>query len=290
MAAEQEQGRCVLDRHRPPQARLEGVAVVGHLAQVLDVPAVGLEAPGGVVGEGQLGAAVDGDAVVVVDVDEAAEAQVAGEGRRLVGDPLGEVAVAADHEGVVVAELGAEPGPQPRLGHPHPHAVGDALAQGTGRDLDPGRVVALGVARRHAAELAEVLQVRQRQPVTGQVQHRVEQDRGVPRREDEAVPVGPVGGGGVVGHHPGPQDVGQWRQGHGRARMPGVGRLRSVHRQPADDVDRVFLEGHPSLPSHVPPTLSTRPASQKPSADEVLVPWGLALGSPALSGTAPPRR
>ena len=110
-------------------AGLEGVGVVGHLAQVLDVPAVGLEAADGVVVEGDLGRAVDGDVVVVVDVDQPAEAEVAGQRRRLVADALHEVAVAADHEGVVVDEVGAEPGPQ--------HPLGDAHARRRWRS--PGR-------------------------------------------------------------------------------------------------------------------------------------------------------
>ena len=68
--------------HGPAQGGLEGVEVVGDLAQALDVPAVGLEAGGGVVGVGELGGAVDGDVVVVVDDDEPAEALVAGEAAR----------------------------------------------------------------------------------------------------------------------------------------------------------------------------------------------------------------
>jgi hypothetical protein len=46
--------------------------------------------------------------VVVVHVDEAAEAEVPGERRRLVADALLQVAVAAEDEGVVVADVGAE--------------------------------------------------------------------------------------------------------------------------------------------------------------------------------------
>ena len=87
----------------------------------LDVPAVGLEALAGVVVEGDLGRAVDGDVVVVVDVDQPAQAEVAGQGGRLVADALHQVAVAADHEGVVVDQVGAEAGPQ--------HPLGDAEAR-----------------------------------------------------------------------------------------------------------------------------------------------------------------
>ena len=48
--AQDEQARPVLDGLRGEQRRLEGVAVVGDLAEVLDVPAVGREPLGDVVG------------------------------------------------------------------------------------------------------------------------------------------------------------------------------------------------------------------------------------------------
>ena len=114
VAPQHDQRRLVLHGHRPPQGRLEGLGVVGHLADVIDVPAVGGEPLGHVVGVGELGGPVDGDVVVVVDVDEPPEPEMAGQRGRLVADPLLEVAVAADDEGVVVDELGAEARPQPR--------------------------------------------------------------------------------------------------------------------------------------------------------------------------------
>ena len=54
---------------------------------VQHVPAVGLEAPADVLGERELGVAVDGDVVVVVDDDQPAQPEVAGERRRLVATP-----------------------------------------------------------------------------------------------------------------------------------------------------------------------------------------------------------
>ena len=41
----------------------------------MDVPVIGLEAHGDVLGEGELGGAVEGDEVVVVEDDELAEAE-----------------------------------------------------------------------------------------------------------------------------------------------------------------------------------------------------------------------
>ena len=48
-----------------------------------DVPAVGLEASADVLGEGDVGAAVDGDAVAVVEADQLARRQSLTQGLRL---------------------------------------------------------------------------------------------------------------------------------------------------------------------------------------------------------------
>ena len=124
------------------QRRLEPVEVVGHLAELHDVPAVRLEPHADVVAVGQLGVAVDGDVVVVVDADQLAEAEVAGERGRLVADALHEAAVAGDDEGVVVDQVVAELGAQAALGDRHADRVGETLAERAGGDLDARGVVA----------------------------------------------------------------------------------------------------------------------------------------------------
>src|SRR3954454_23410968 len=68
----------------------------------------------------------------------------------------------------------------------------DALAERPGGGLDAGRVAVLGVAGAGGPELAEVLDVVERDAVPGEVQDRVEEHRRVARREDEAVAGGPV--------------------------------------------------------------------------------------------------
>ena len=130
------------------------------------VPAVGLEALRAVLGgEAQRRRAVERDVVVVVEVDQAAEAELAGERRGLGGDALHEVAVGDDRVDVVVLDLGPERLAQELLGHRHADAVGEALAERPGRDLDARRdvhAVALGVARGERAPLAEVLELVER--------------------------------------------------------------------------------------------------------------------------------
>ena len=73
----------------------------------LHVPAVRLEALADVLGEGEVRGAVDGDVVVVVEEDELAQLQVTGEGGGFAADALHQVAVAGEHVGVVIDDVGA---------------------------------------------------------------------------------------------------------------------------------------------------------------------------------------
>ncbi len=203
--------------------RLEVVAV-GDLERV---PAVGAEALGHVLlVEREARRAVDRDAVVVVDVDELAEPQVAGERGGLGGDAFHQVAVGADREDVVVADLGAELLAQELLGHRHPDAVAEALAERAGGRLDARRVAVLRVARGLRAELAELLDLVEAQVVAREMQARVEEHRGVACGEHEAVPVRPQRVGGVVLHDLRVEEVRGRRERERGARMA---RLRSLH-------------------------------------------------------------
>ena len=81
------------------------------------------------------------------------------------GDAFHHVAVAAEGPDVVIEEL--EPGTvevrgQPALGDGHADAVGDSLAQRAGRCLDARRQAVFGMAGSLAAELAEILDVVER--------------------------------------------------------------------------------------------------------------------------------
>ncbi len=252
VATQHHEARVVLVLHAAPHARLQGVEVVGHLADLHDVPAVGAEAFGDVVGVGELGGAVDGDVVVVVDDYELAEVEVACEGAGLVAHTFHEVAVGGHHEDVVVAHRRAELGAQSSLGHRHADRHGETLAEGTGRDLDAGRVLHLGVARGDGSPLTELFEILEAHVVAGEVQHRIEEHRRVPAREHEAVAVGPVGFRRVVVHDACPEHVCEGSECHGRSRVARVGLLDGVHRQPADDVDAPLLEILSAHPSALP--------------------------------------
>ena len=64
-------------------------------------------------------------------------------------------------------------------GDSHADAVSDALAQRSRRCLDTDRVAEFRVPRGRAVDLAEVFQVIQGKSVAGQVQHAVEERRGM---------------------------------------------------------------------------------------------------------------
>ncbi len=213
------------------------------LAEVLDVPAVGLVALADVLGERQRGVALDRDVVVVVEDDQLAEAEVAGERRGLGRDALLEVAVGGDHVREVAEQLLAVAGDQHALAERHADRRGDALAERAGGRLDPRRVAVFRVAGAGRAELAEVLDVVERDAVPRQVQRRVQEHRRVPRRQHETVTSEPLRVGRRVAHDARVEQVRHGRQRHRRARVPRVGLLHRVHRQRPDRVDAQLVEG-----------------------------------------------
>ncbi len=215
------------------------------LRQRVHRPAVGLEALRHLLPEGEVGRALDRDLVVVVDRDQLAEAEVAGERGSLRGDALLHVAVAGRDVGEVVDDLAALAvvalGPD-RLGEREADGVGEALAERAGRDLDARRDAVLGVAGAATADLAEVLDVVEAEVVAAEVQERVLEHAGVPAAEHEAVAVEPGRVGRVVAHDPREEDVAERRQSHRRAGVSRVRLLNGVHRQGPDRVDGQLVE------------------------------------------------
>ena len=237
-----QQARSVFHRLGGEQRFLEGIAVVGDLAEVLDVPAVGLEALTDVVGRGELRRSVDRDAVVVENDVEATEAEMPGERRRLVAHAFHQAAVSGDRPDVMIDQRRAEAVAQHALGHRHAHGVAEALAERTGGDLDAGSVTGLGMSRGARPERAECLEVVELQAVATEVEHRVLKDRGVAVGEDEPVAVRPFGIERVVAHHPAVEHVGEWSERHRRSLMATLGVERGIHRQPAGEGNGAGLE------------------------------------------------
>ena len=134
-----------------------GVVGVGH---PFHPPAQSLELLPHVLGEGEVCLPFDRDLVVVVEPAEVGEAEVAGDRGRLGGHSLHQVAVAAEHVGVVVEDHVAGAvvvRGEPLGGDRHADGVAAALAQRAGGGLDAGRHVVLGMAGADAIELAELL-------------------------------------------------------------------------------------------------------------------------------------
>ena len=233
------------------QCGLDGSKIVGLLAEIDDLPAVGTEAGDGVIVESQLGGAIDRDVVVVVDAHQATEAEVTGQGGGFVRDTLLETPVASDRPDPVVDKFSAVLRPQSALSDRQPHRVGESLPEGAGRHLDAWRDADLWVPWGTRAELAERPQVIERQVVPSQVQHRVLEDRCVSCREDETIPIGPRGVVGVEGHHPAEENLRHRRQCHRRPAVAGAGRADCVHGQRPDHADRQILPvvavGHSTL-------------------------------------------
>ena len=211
-----------------------------------DVPVVGAEAGGDVLGERDVGIALDGDVVVVVEVDDLAEPKRAGEGGRLGGDALHEVAVGDDAVDAVVDDLVSGPVVvlcKEFLRDGHADAVGEPLAERAGGHLGAGGKAKLGVARGLALPLPELPDVVERELVAGEVEQRVQEHRGVAGGQHESVAVGPEGVGGVVLEEPVPQRIGHRGGAHRGAGMAAVRLLDRVDRKEADRIDGEVVDG-----------------------------------------------
>ncbi|MNZ56762.1 hypothetical protein D3C78_747150 [compost metagenome] len=216
------------------------------------LPAVGLEALRCVVGEPAVDFAVDGDAVVVVEGDQLAQAQGAGQGTDFVGDAFHHAAIAEEHVGVVVDDVVAitvELRSQGLFGDGEADGVGEALTQRAGGGFHAGGVAVFRVARGAAAQLAEVLQVLDAEVVAGQVQQRVVQHRAVAVGQHEAVAVGPLGVVRVVLQVIPPEHFGDIGHSHGGAGVAAVGFLHRIHAQGTDGIGTLTTAGHRLSPA-----------------------------------------
>ena len=205
-----------------------------------DLPVVGLEALGDVLGVAELGGAVEGDEVVVVEDDELAEAEGSGERGGLVRDAFHQVAVAAENVGVVVDDVvgvAVVDGGEVLLCRGDADGHGEALTEWAGGDFDAWGLAVLGVAGGVRAPLAELLQLSHGQVVAGEVQRTVEQRGGVAVREDEAIAVDPLGVGGIVLHELVVEQIGDGGAAEGCAGVAGVGFFNGVDGEEAEGVD-----------------------------------------------------
>ncbi len=173
---------------------------------------------------------------------------------RFAGDPFHHAAVAAQRVDVEVVDRGkirlviARREPPP--GDCHSDAIGIALPERPCRRLDAGCQMRLRMAGAPAAELPEILDVRERDSQrtqnlavlshifdAGEVQHGIQKHGRMSGGENKTIAVRPVRVARVVAQKLLPENVGERRHRHRRAGMPGDGGLHSVHRKRANRVD-----------------------------------------------------
>ena len=143
------------------QRHLHGRAIIG-IAQAQHVPAIGQEAGADILAERQRGRTLDGDAVGIIDPAQIGQPQMPGQRRGLAGNALIHAAVAAKGIHIMIYHRIArtiEMRRHPALGDRHAHAVRIALAQRPGGRLHARGHAVFRVARRHAVQLAEMLDV-----------------------------------------------------------------------------------------------------------------------------------
>jgi len=202
-----------------------------------DVPAVGLETLRGVVGEPAFDVAVDGDAVVVPERDQLAEAKGAGQRAGFVRYAFHQAAVAEENVGMVIDDFMAglvELGGQHLFGQREADGIRNALAERAGSRFNADGDAVFRMAGCLRMQLAEILQVVDREIVAGQVQEGVDQHRAVAIGHHEAVAVGPVRVCRVVAQVATPEYLGDFGHAHRGAGVAGIGLLYCIHRQCAD--------------------------------------------------------
>ena len=199
------------------------------------VPAERGESRGDILAEGEVGGAVNRDAVVVPQDGEAAETQPSGERGGFVSDAFHQAAVAGEGVGPVADKISAELGGEDALGEGDADGVGESLSEGAGGGFNAGGVRVFGMSGRERAETAEVSEFRDRHlRILAEVEKRVEQHGAVSGREDEAVAVGPVGVARVVFQKAREEDGGDIGHAEGHAGVSAGGVFNGVGGEDAD--------------------------------------------------------
>ena len=188
-----QQGRFVGNRTRFFYRAFNRVSIVTVNA-AHHVPAVGFKTLRGVIGEPAFHVTVDRDAVVVIERHQLAQFQGTGQGAYLVRDTFHHAAVAHERVGEVVNNVVAravELRRQSFLRDGHTNRIRNTLPQRTGGGFHARGVADFRVTRRFRVQLTEVLQLFNRQIITGEVQQAVNQHGTVAVGQDKTVAVGP---------------------------------------------------------------------------------------------------
>src|SRR5438874_2507380 len=134
--------------------------------------------------------------VLIVEENQFAKMKMPGKSCGFMTDAFHQVSVAANAVSVVIDDLVPRPviaRREPGLGDRHSDGVSEPLPKWAGRYLNTHCVSALGVPRRFAAPLTEMLNFVERQIVAREVQQAVQQHGPVPGGENEAIAIEPGG-------------------------------------------------------------------------------------------------
>ncbi len=190
----------------------------------------------------QRGRAVDRNAIVVIEHDQLVELPMPGQRDRFLRHPFHQIAVGAEHIGVMVDDLLAEFGDHHFFREREADRGRDALAERPRRGLDALGMEVFRMSGGQRSELAKVLELVERHvAIAGEIQQRIQQHRAVAGRQDEAVAVRPFRLGGVILQKLREQHGGDVGGAHRQAGVAGFGLLDRVHREATDRV------GHPGV-------------------------------------------
>ena len=211
------------------------------------LPAVGFKTLGRVVGKPAVHFTVDGDAVVVIEHDQLAKAQCTSQGRHLVGNTFHQAAIAQEGVGVVINNIMARAIELLRQGflcQRKADRIGNTLPERPRSGFNTRRVAVFRMARGFGVQLAEVLDVFDGDVIAAQVQQGILQHGAMAVGQHKPVTVSPLGVGRVVAKEIIPEDLGDVRHTHGRARVAGFGFLNRIHAQRANGVGEICARRH----------------------------------------------
>ena len=247
-------------------------------AELVGVPAVGLEALEHVLSQNQVGVAFDLDAVGIEDDGQVAQLLVGSEGGSFARDTFFDIAFAADDPDVVVERGLACRSFRIKQATLEALAIGEtdggseALAQRTSGHFDAWGQAVFRMTRGTGVSAAtEVLQIVQGQAVAGEVQLDVLGEGGVATGKDEAVATFPVGIVRIMLDEMLIQGVGDRRQGDGGTRVAVSRTLNRVGRQDLGHLDGALVQlgllefGHGLLSFQlVGPRIRLVPSARRP--------------------------
>ena len=158
---------------------------------------------------------------------------------------LHQVAIAAQHIGVVIdhrVPVAVVHRRQMLLRHGHSHRHAESLSQRPGRHLHARRLAALRMPRCLRSPLPELLQLRQRQVVAGEMQRAIQQHRRVPIRQHKPIAVDPLRRRRIVLHQLVIQQIRYRSAAQRRSRMAALRLFDSVYSQKTQCIDGKLVQ------------------------------------------------